>query len=406
MLVAAALVLSGCHAYFWGDNSTYQYGNGTTASSSTPVQVGFGDFVYDGAGVAADAGGLHACALKTHTIYVNDPLGFPQPVDVNSAYCWGDNTWGQVDRWQGLGSAPFSYDSPELVSLEASAVSAGARHTCVIETADVRPNWLLCIGDNRAGQLGIGAASAPDPNRNDMPWGWPIRGSDFGLDGGVVAVTTGDHHTCAINSAGQLWCWGGNTYGEVGDGTTTERDAPVLIVASAFDWLHVSAGDYHTCGIRADHSLWCWGRNTWGQLGIGTSGTSTSQHSPVRVGTATDWQTVEAGNRHTCGIRAGGQMWCWGNNTYGEVGDGTTVQRTSPVRVGTAGDWSVLGTIEDLHTCAIRGGVLGTLWCWGWNGQGTPGDPTTTRFTPTQVGTATNWSNVSTGSNFTFGLTS
>ncbi|GIE76932.1 hypothetical protein Aph02nite_28820 [Actinoplanes philippinensis] len=194
-------------------------------------------------------------------------------------------------------------------------------------------------------------------------------------------VAAGSYHTCAIRDDRSAWCWGSNDDGELGDGTTVGRTRPVRVDGGGA-WASVSPGYDHTCGIRTDGTLWCWGGNSSGQLGTGAEGSGHT--TPARVGTGTTWVSVHAGDTHTCAIRADGGLWCWGGNVNGQLGDGTMQNRPAPVRVGTGADWTAVTAGE--ITCGLRTG--GALWCWGkvtQNGN---------RPSPARVG-ATSWRSVS-----------
>jgi len=142
----------------------------------------------------------------------------------------------------------------------------------------------------------------------------------------------------------------------------------------------VSAGGTHTVAIRTDGTLWAWGSNGGGRLG---DGTTTNRHSPVRIGTASDWASVSAGGNHTVGVRTGGTLWAWGSNGSGQLGDGTTTFGTAPIRIGSASDWASVSAGSS-HNVGVR--TDGTLWAWGWNGSGQLGDgTTTTRHSPVQI---------------------
>lgn len=192
--------------------------------------------------------------------------------------------------------------------------------------------------------------------------------------------------------------WGYNGAGRIGDGTTADRHSPA-VVGSVTDWMAIDAGGRHTCGIRAGATLWCWGDNEFGELG---DGTTTSRPSPTQVGTDKNWKSVSVGAIHTCATRTDGSLWCFGWNRYGQLGDGTKTNRLNPARVGTATDWlDVSGGTH--HTCGTRS--PGTLWCWGENGSGRLGDgTTTTRLVPVQVGTAMDWLKPTAGGTHTCAL--
>ncbi len=209
-----------------------------------------------------------------------------------------------------------------------------------------------------------------------------------------AAITTGDHHTCALTTNDRLFCWGANGNGQVGDGTTSSRHTQTEIpVPPSASWKAVSAGDHHTCARASDASLFCWGSNSDGQVG---DGTTTQRTSPVKVGVGHTWAAVSAGSIHTCARRdTTNTLFCWGDNTRGEVGDGTTIDRHGPTQEKGLGPWT-LGVAGYHHTCGLKSD--GTLYCWGCNGYGEIGTGRgANAHVPTQVGTDTNWIDVSPG---------
>jgi len=219
-------------------------------------------------------------------------------------------------------------------------------------------------------------------------------------------IATGLTHTCAIRTDDQLWCWG--TWGS-SSGPPSVVSGPGVPTS----WSQVDAGSGYTCAIDSNHKLWCWGADFRGWLGVGdTAGRS----APTRVNIGandTDWKQVTTGQGHTCAIAfADNKLYCWGKNSHGNLGEGTTTDRTSPQAVATTGlipdAWdsvSAGGLGNDDHTCAV--GDNGTLWCWGTNLNGElgnglvdstfPVDPNQEHNIPAKVGLETTWESVAVG---------
>src|SRR5450759_3836047 len=199
---------------------------------------------------------------------------------------------------------------------------------------------------------------------------------------GATAVVAGARRTCAVTNGGALWCWGWNVYGGLGDGTTTDRLTPVMVSGLTSGGVAAAAGPYHTCAVTSGGALLCWGGNQYGQLG---DGTTTNRLTPVPVsGLTSGVVAVTAGYYHTCAVTSGGAVQCWGNNANGRLGDGTTTDRLTPVAVSglTSGVMAVTAGIQ--QTCALTNG--GAVQCWGGNTWGQVGDGTTTdRWTPVAV---------------------
>ena len=192
--------------------------------------------------------------------------------------------------------------------------------------------------------------------------------TQVGTDKNWVSVTAYGDHSAALKSDGTLWVWGRNNYGQLGLGTSgsTNQTTPIK-VNNDTDWAAVAAAQNFTMALKTDGTLWCWGRNNSGQLGIGSSG-STTQNSPRKVNDDTDWAMVATWRaNHTAAIKSDGSLWAWGSNGQGQVGDGTLVNKTSPTRVGTDNDWASV-KVGSVHTVAQK--TDGSIWAWGFDYHG------------------------------------
>lgn len=220
-----------------------------------------------------------------------------------------------------------------------------------------------------------------------------------------VSVTGGFHDwssvsnsgfTLGIRANGTLWAWGNNFSGTLGDNSTVAKSSPVSVVGGFTNWVQASAGTAHSAGVQGDGTLWAWGDGSFGKLG---NNTSTNTSSPVSVvGGFTDWLQVSAGSDHTLGIRANGTAWAWGYNLYGRLGDNTAVNKSSPVIVvGSFTDWTQVSAGGD-SSAGIR--ANGTAWTWGNNSSGQLGDNTTiSKSSPVSVvGGFTDWVQISASS--------
>ena len=350
----------------WGSSFSGQLGDGSSALRPTPVDV-----TGLTSGVASvSAGGYHTCAVT----------------ESGGLKCWGSNGSGRL----GDGTSTQRLTPVDVTGLTSgvTSVSGGGSHTCAVTTA----GGLKCWGWNRYGQLGDGTATDRFT---------PVDVS--GLTSGVASVSTGSSHTCAVTTSGGLKCWGWNQYGQLGDGTTTDRSTPVDVSGLTSGVASVSTGSFHTCAVTTPGGLKCWGRNTDGQLG---DGTTTQRSTPVEVtGLTSGVSSVSAGWDHTCAMTTSGRLKCWGFNRDGQLGDGTTTQRSTPV--GVTGLTSGVASVSTgfSHTCAVT--TSGGLKCWGWNRDGQLGDGTTAeRSTPVDVtGLASGVASVSAGRGHTCVLT-
>ncbi len=270
-------------ALCWGKNDYGQLGDGTTINRLHPVDVrNTSEWIS-----RFDTGNAFACAL----------LG------KGSVQCWGQNNAGQL----GNGSEEDSILSVSVQRLEQGTrfLSLGSLHACAIR----QQGDLVCWGDNVNGQLGDGTwISATTPVDVE------------GLDSNVQAVSAAESHTCALKTNGSVLCWGANVYGQLGNGTQADSKTAVQVSSLESGVKAISAGARHSCAILEGGSVVCWGNNVFGQLGDGTIETRTT---PVNVqGLTSPAKEIQAGNLHTCTLLESNEVFCWGDNTYGQLGNG------------------------------------------------------------------------------------
>ncbi len=314
-----------------------------------------------------------------------------------SIWCWGGNAYQ-------MGDVGIRRSVPTRVpGIEnAVAISAGVAHVCAVRNGEVwcwGVNWdgqlgdgttvdrftpartpinaaapviavaagnvhtcallssgeVWCWGKNGTGRLGVSPKSVPFSNTPI-----PVPGIDD-----AIAIAAGSDHTCAMRSDGTVWCWGLEE--RLGNGMTSDITEPTP-VSGIDDAVAIAAGLYHTCAVRSNGEVWCWGVNLDGQLG---DGTTQFRAEPTRALGVTDAIAIDAGSRHTCAVRSNGEVWCWGENGDGQLGDGIARFRAEPTQVSGITD-AIAVAVGDKHTCAMRSD--GTVWCWGSNEDGQLGD--------------------------------
>jgi len=242
-------------------------------------------------------------------------------------------------------------------------VETGEYFSCAVIAGEIK-----CWGDNRAGQLGDGTVGGFTTTPQIVP------GITDAID-----VATGNLHTCAIRGTGEVWCWGQNNEGQIGNGTQSVSISTPTQVAGITNAIAITAGDNHTCALLSTGQMMCWGWNRYGQLG---NGTTNSSLTPVNV--IANIAQISAGTLNTCAISNTGQAYCWGDNQYGELGNGTIISQANPVLVFGMTNAKQI-TTADNHTCAIL--VSGQAQCFGNNKWGQIGNGTfgTINSTPQNV---------------------
>lgn len=331
----------------WGFNIRSQVGDGTAGDRLVAVDVvGLEEPV-----TAISAGGSHTCAAGAN----------------GGIRCWGFNFSGQL----GDGSTTVRWTPVQVVDVgdrtHFAQVSAGGRHACAI----AEDGRLDCWGANDFLQVGDGTS-----NKRTSTVGVP------GLDRGVAGVATGGDHTCAVTDAGAAFCWGRNSDGQLGDGSIVNRSGPVPVHGLASGIVALAGGGLHTCALRNDGGVRCWGRNSSGQLG---DSSGVNRVTPSQVVMFYPTVAIAAGASHTCALTINGSVYCWGLNNFGQVGDGTTVDKLAPVPVVGLSSGVVAIAAGALHTCALTS--AGEVKCWGRGGAGQlgAGTPLTTALTPVDV---------------------
>jgi alpha-tubulin suppressor-like RCC1 family protein len=313
------------------------------------------------------------------TGYVTFACGVSQ----SAAYCWGT-------AWHGDGNAPSTRTSPVAVSGNQnwSQISAGGAHTCALNTA----GQAFCWGFGPLGQLGNGTLA--EDQRTPVP-----------VSGGHTwsSISAGSNRTCGVTTAGGGYCWG-NT--RVPGGAIGQIVVPASL-SSTITWQHISPADDHACGLTTGGEAYCWGLNDWGQLGNGT----TARGHPLsfvleRVTGGHVWNSVDAGDVHTCGITTAGEAYCWGYNSFGELGDGSQPvgNSTTPTRVAGGFNWASISAGLRL-TCGITRSA--DAYCWGYGQYGQLGNGTGTirQTTPSLVSGGHKWLAISASDGFVCGIT-
>jgi alpha-tubulin suppressor-like RCC1 family protein len=292
-------------AYCWGFNDQGQLGDGTWTERAIPVPVQMpAGVTFTSIAVATGALGSHACGLSA----------------VGTAYCWGANDSGQLgDNTNTARPLPAAVSMPAGVTF--TSLGVGSQHNCGLTAA----GEVWCWGDNeQGGQLGDGTTQDRlAPTKVVMPAGVTF-----------ASISISGHHSCALTATGAPYCWGWNSRGQLGDGTQSSRSIPTAVVMPAgVTFTSIDAGYYNTCALAVGGVAYCWGRNVFGEVGDGSTASQRLTPVPVAMPVGVTFASIVTGWNHSCGLSPGGQAWCWGTNSRGQLGDGTTIDRTTPAKV-------------------------------------------------------------------------
>lgn len=361
--------------------STFKVGvpakTGETAKADAGVVDGRSTEVKDPAGVKDPI----ACTNRNGSpcaIVVDTGQYFSCAIVARQVQCWGDNRSGQL----GQGSPGPSYSTTPLVVpkvTNVSAIAVGTHHVCIVSSGNV-----VCWGGNANGQVGNGTMGL----NVYAPYTIPNLT-------GVIELVAGQNHTCALQSTGQVKCWGWNKFGQLGLGTTIPNYLTPTTIPSLTGITSIAAGELNTCALRGSQAF-CWGWNDHGQVGNGVPSTLISV--PYQIPTLSNTISIATGNGHSCAVTNTNEVYCWGQNQFGQATGANNPQLT-PLNTGVTNATQVSTGGE--NSCAVKSS--GDVACWGYNKWGQLGNGVFTGSNPIpqNVLNITNATQVSAGSSHT-----
>jgi alpha-tubulin suppressor-like RCC1 family protein len=330
--------------------------------------------------------GTAAAAVSVNTVLAGGYLDSAAIAPGGTVFMVGYDLDGELGNGTMTGT-----DTPVQVGAGLAGVTSISStwcHTLALTSDGTVWAW----GNNSYGQLGNGTSI---PNT----WCYATQGYAEGEGNAtpaqvalpdpnpVIAIATGEYHSLAVTSDNNVWAWGYNAYGQLGDGTTMERLTPVQVTVEGGSPLTgvvaVAAGSWHSLALKSDGTVWTWGYNLQGQLGIGSADKS-AHTAAVQVTTLSGMTALAAGEWHSVALKSDGTVWAWGYNAFGRLGDGTTIERTSPVQtVGISGVTAIAAN----YRTSLALTSAGTVWGWGYDGDGELGNgvATTQELTPVQA---------------------
>jgi alpha-tubulin suppressor-like RCC1 family protein len=335
--------------YCWGSNKSKQLGIGsarfTYAPRPTPVKS------LGGTPVGVSVGVDSACSILT----------------IGAIQCWGHNGSGALGAAHAGHNADDAQTASALIGAWASPSnqSTGGDHSCYRDNNKT----VKCLGGNAYGQLGNGSATnSSTPVQTAI-----ITGANNATS--AAQVVTGSHHSCARLENRNVKCWGVNNYRQLGTPALTVPNlaTPVDVPDLANDVIQLASRADHTCAIRSNNDAYCWGADSFGQLG---DGTIAPYKGVVKVALTTDVREISTGTAHTCALVKGGGVRCWGSNNFGQLGNGTTTSSSKPVSVVGLPRPATEVTAGGEHSCAKLD--TGEIRCWGRNSSGQLGNKTRT----------------------------
>lgn len=349
--------------YCWGFNREGTLGDGTLTDSGTPVKVLAGEIPANSQIVDIESGWYFTCA-KT---------------DENKVYCWGANSGQELGNDSGVDSnTPVEITNlviPDDTTI--SSWSSAVNTQCAITNKN---GAIYCWGDNMSGELGLGTSN----NKNSPTATWNGE-MPTGVD--VQKVVVGNFHGCLLATNNKVYCW---AHSQIDNDSNVPVEVPQGEIPDGVTLVDIISGWSSNCVIGDDGWAYCWGYDYGGNLGNGTEGNKLTP-TAISQGEIPDGVTIEtvvSGGRYSCALSSNDKVYCWGDNTYGQLGNGTTTSSTTPVEVlqGAIPGGVTIKSIAEMtsggyHTCVI--GSNNIAYCWGENNYGQIGDNTTTnRSTP------------------------
>jgi len=354
--------------WLWGRNTNGQLGDNTTTNRSSPVQTVLIDTSWSSIG--------QKVSTKTD----------------GTLWGWGLNNSGQLGNNTVVTTVAYPLQ-PTAYSFATnwSNIACGTNNTVATKTDGTLWTW----GISTNGSLG---------NNLVINYSVPIQTIAYGTNWSQTNFSNFGNTVAAMRTDNTLWTFGTNTNGQlIVDLAAANLSSPVQILPGT-TWLQFSAGKFHSAFVKSDNTLWSSGDNTYGQLGINTSGAGPYVYPLQEISASTSWKQTACGDNHTMTVKTDGTLWGWGYNAYGQLGDNTITNKSSPVQTfGSANTWKQVACGSN-HTVAAK--IDGTVWTWGKGTQGQLGTNTIThRSSPIQtVAYGSNWWKVAAGYNNTTAL--